>query len=196
MNKKENTPAKKKTHHANTPDKKNTPIKSRVTNKNSLLKSSDHDKKPQVVKRRLYTDSDRKEGARSKFDDVNEEIIERTREGLSKKDRVAGLIHEATYHEWLNAGDEDLLKGINSQYSEFSQKVKQAEKEYRKSLIDCIKKQAIDDWRAANWLLERSDPDTYKLRDKMDVKQEIEVSQKAILEIPNNKNRSMDIKND
>lgn len=42
------------------------------------------------IKRRLYTDSDRKDGAKSKFDKVNKEIIERTRRGLSKKDRIAG----------------------------------------------------------------------------------------------------------
>lgn len=154
-----------------------------------VIKEKEKEDNNKVIKRRLYTKSDRKDGARSKFDDVNEEIIKRTKDGLSKKDRVAGLICDKTYNEWYNAGEEDLNNGIISQYSQFSLNVRNAEKDFRVGLINCIKAQAASDWKAANWLLERSDPDTYKLRDKMDVQQQIEVSQKAILEIPDNGDR-------
>lgn len=148
------------------------------------------------VKRKLYAKTNSNAGARSKFDEVNEEIIKRTKEGLSKKDRIAGLIHDTTYQEWTNAGEKDLRNGIESQFSIFSFKLRMAEKDYRQSLIDCIKSHAPNDWKAAHWLLERSDPETYKLRDKMDVKQEIEVSQKAILEIPDNGRRIPKVSND
>lgn len=142
-----------------------------------------------IVKRRLYTNSDRKDGARSKFEQFNKEIIRRTKDGSSIRDRIAGMIVHSTYSEWFNAGIKDIKDNIESQYSEFSKKVLQAEHEYRKELISYIKSYGPQDWKAASWLLERSDPDTYKLRDKMDVKQEIEVSQKAILEIPDNGDR-------
>lgn len=169
MNKKENTPGKKKTHQPNTPP---------------------------IIKRRLYTKNDTNLGAPSKFDLVNEEIIDRTRCGASKKDRIGGLIHDVTYNEWLSAGDEDLKNEINSQFSKFSLNIRAAENEYRVKLRKLIEQHAENDHRAATWLLERSDPDTYKLRDKMDVKQEIEVSQKAILEIPDNGRRSVKVSND
>lgn len=147
--------------------------------------------KPEIIKRRLYVkpESKNKGGAPCKFDQFNEEIITRTRAGSSKKDRIGGLIHDNTYIQWTKAGEEDLRAGILSQYSEFLLKIRQAENEFRDQLRALIKEHAPNDWKAAAWLLERSDPESYKLRDKMDVKQEIEVSQKAILELPDNGDR-------
>lgn len=140
----------------------------RDTKKKPIKKKKEEDKK-KVVQRRLYAKTDTKLGARSKFDEVNEEIIKRTREGLSKKDRIAGLIHDSTYKEWLAAGEQDLINGIESQFSLFSFNISSAEKEYRQGLLDCIKKHAPDDWKAASWLIERSCPDSFKLKDKVDM---------------------------
>ncbi len=160
-----------------------------MKNKVNNEKSSNVNENTTIVKRKLYAKTKSNAGARSKFEQFNAEIIERTRAGASVKDRIGGLIVPNTYWEWMKAGEEDLTQGIDTQYSDFSAKIKEAENEYRRSLIECIKTHAPDDWRAASWLLERSDPDTYNLKTKMDVKQEIEVSQKAILELPDNGER-------
>lgn len=151
------------------------------------------DTEKEIIKRRLYVKEGAKNkgGAKSKFDDFHEEIISRSRLGSTKKDRVAGLIHDTTYDEWINAGNEDLRNGLTTQYSEFSLRIRAAENEFRESLRASIKMAAAEDWKAATWLLERSDPDSYKLKDKVDVKQEVEISQKAILEIPDNGRRNV-----
>jgi len=141
------------------------------------------------IKRKLYAKTDSNAGSKSKFHLVYQEIIDRVRFGFSLKDRIAGLINSATYYEWLNAGEEDLNQNLNTQFSEFSSKIREAEKDYRKTLLISIKAQALDDWKAATWLLERSDPETYKLKDKVDMNQTVEISQKAILEIPDNERR-------
>ncbi len=152
-----------------------------------VIRSNKEVKSVKPIKKRLYAKSENpRGGAKSKFDEVSPYIVASTRQGLSKKDRIAGLIHETTYREWLAAGEEDLIKGIITEYSLFSQQIAKAEKEYREELIQCIKEQAPKDWKAANWLLERSDPETYKLKDKVEMKQEVEISQKAKLEIPDN----------
>lgn len=150
------------------------------------------DTEKEIIKRRLYAGNGARNmaGARSKFDEFNEEIISRTRAGSSRKDRIGGLIHDSTYTEWMNAGDEDLRNGLNTQYSLFSLRIRAAENEFRDSLRASIKTAAAEDWKAATWLLERSDPDSYKLKDKVDLKQEVEISQKAILEIPDNGRRN------
>lgn len=163
---KENTPVKKPSTN------KKSPVKKPPTKKNSPLKKIDEEKvevKPEIIKRRLYTDSDRKDGAKSKIDSLSADIIERTRKGLSKKDRIAGLIHHSTYKEWLDAGEQDIIAGNHTQFSEFSKKIAEAEREFRDGLLECVKKHAPDDWRAATWLLERSDSENYKLKDKVDL---------------------------
>lgn len=159
--------------------------------KKEIIEAEKELKKKKIVKRKLYAKTNSTKGAKSKFDLVNLEIIERTRGGASKKDRIGGLIALITYTEWLQAGELDLSQGIHSQYSLFSINIKEAENKYRQKLRNLIEQHAQNDHKAATWLLERSDPETYKLRDKMDVKQEIEISQKAILEIPDNGRRSL-----
>jgi|GEM_PF-5395785 len=147
-----------------------------------------------IVNRRLYAKTNKNSGARSKFDKYAVEIIRRAKDGASNKDRIAGMIAECTYWEWFNEGIKDIESNIDTQYSEFSRNVLKADYEYREKLRIYIKNYAATDYKAAVWLLERSDPDTYKLRDKLEVKQEVEISQKAILEIPDNGRRKLDIK--
>lgn len=153
-------------------NKENTPIKKPSTKKNSPLKKIDEEKvevKPEIIKTKPYAKTESNAGARSKLELHQEEIINRTKAGSSKKDRVAGLICDKTYNEWINSGDSDLEQEIISQYSQFCMKIREAENEFRETLRVSIKTHAADDWKAAAWLLERSDPESYKLKDKVDM---------------------------
>lgn len=163
--------------------------KAKIEKKN--VKKKKVEDKSKVVKRKLYAKTDSKKGAKSKFDEFNEEIIARARSGCSIKDRIGGLIVQSTYCEWINAGDEDLRNEVESQYSNFSKKIKEAENEFRETLRSVIKQHAANDWKAGAWLLERSDPESYKLKDKVEMNSTVEVSQKAILEIPDNGRRTI-----
>lgn len=131
----------------------------------------------------------KKVGAKCRLSQYKDEIILRFSQGCSIKDSIAGMIGYNAYYDWYNAGKEDQDNGIDSEFAQFSQDVDRTLKEYRNSLLNCVRKQAPEDWRAATWLLERSDPETFNLKTKMEVKQEVEVSQKAILEIPENGRR-------
>lgn len=145
--------------------------------------------KNRIVKKRLYKKTNSRAGAKSKFQKINKEIIERTRQGASIKDRYYGLIHSSTFYEWYNTGLVDLQNNLLTEYSEFSRLLNKAEQEYRDTLRKLIESHTINDWKAASWLLERSDPENYSLKQKMEVKQEIEISQKALLELPDNGDR-------
>lgn len=153
----------------------------------TLIEKLEAEKKK--ISKKPYAKTNSNAGAKSKFSSVKDEIIKRILDGCSIKDRCGGLITQTTYYEWLIIGNKDIEQNLETEYSEFSVNVKESEKKYRLSLINMIKTHTIKDWKAGAWLLERSDPETYKLKDKVDMKQEIEVQQKAILEIPDNGDR-------
>ncbi len=155
------------------------------------IKSKNEIKPVKPKKKKPYAKTNSNAGAKSKLDSVKEEIIKRTLDGCSIKDRCGGIICQATYFEWLSIGNKDSEANLKTEYSEFSELVKESEKTYRDSLRKAIECHALKDWKAMSWLLERSDPETYHLKQKVDVKQEIEVSQKAILEIPDNGRRKL-----
>src|SRR5436309_2125394 len=59
-------------------------------------------------------------------------------------------IHEATYFHWLERG-----RAGESPYREFCEALTRAEQEAVVSLVDLVRSHAIEDWRAAAFLLER-----------------------------------------
>lgn len=134
---------------------------------------------------------EKKVGARPKIGLYSPEIIKRRMAGLTIKDSIAGLINESTYFAWYNVGLEDLNNDIESEYSEFCKLIDNAVKKFKETLVNSIKKHSKDDWRAASWLLERAEPDHYHLKQKVDMVQQIEVTQKALLELPDNGRRKV-----
>lgn len=151
---------------------------------------SDVKNSKKIVTKRLYAKGSNPSGAKCKIHSVSEEIIERTGMGCTIKDRIAGLINRSTYLDWIAAGDLDLLNNIDNEFSQFSCGIRVAEKRFRDHLRESIKCHGLNDWKASAWLLERSDPESYKLKDKVDVKQEVEVTQKAFLQVPDNGRRA------
>jgi len=104
-----------------------------------------------------------------KISECKDEIIEAFRRGAPMKDAIAGLIHKCTFIDWINKGKEDINNNIQSVYSEFSIKIDIAQKEYRNQLRATIEMHSVKDWKAASWLLERSDPENYTSQQKVDV---------------------------
>lgn len=88
-------------------------------------------------------------------DDLALEILLHLEGGLSIADSCAIVgIDETTYHDWVKKGDEQ-----PEQYPallEFSQLTRMARARGRKTHVDKIVR--ADDWRAAAFFLERSDP--------------------------------------
>lgn len=98
-----------------------------------------------------------------------DEIIKHIRSGLPTKHAIAGMIDISTYNEWYSQGLRELSDGIESHYSDFSAKVDQAKREYVDKLKSIIEDHAPADWKAASWLLERRDKESYNLTQKVDV---------------------------
>ena len=87
-------------------------------------------------------------------------VIDAVAEGLPR-DTAARLarIAPSTLALWLKKGRDGL-----EPYSEFSDRVKDAEAQAERTLIGVIRTHAVDTWQAAAWLLERRMPKKYALR--------------------------------
>lgn len=120
------------------------------------------------------------------------QICDGFRYGNSIAGAIAGLIHRNTYLDWYNKGEDDFINGVESDFSEFFNNVNTSKQEYVTNLREHIEKAAPKDWKAASWLMERKDPDTYHLKQKIEATQTIEHSQKAMIELPQNERRAID----
>lgn len=119
-------------------------------------------------------------------------VLQFLREGNSKRDACLGAgMSIATLCDWQAKAADFREKGIVNEYTKFIEQVEQAQAEARRFALQCWKSHMPTDWRAAMSYLERTDPEHYRLNQKMDVNQTMEVTQKAILEIPDNGRRTI-----
>lgn len=66
----------------------------------------------------------------------------------------ANGICEDTLYEWLLRGRNDLKKGVDSKYAQFSESIKRTEMAKIKENLDTIK-DSPERWQARAWILER-----------------------------------------
>lgn len=102
---------------------------------------------------------------------------------------IAG-VSTATFALWMRQGREAAEKGdTESRYFKFLQGVIKAEMDAEAEVVkywhDCIP----GNWQAARDFLARRNPDSWGNKERVEMKQEVEVTQKAILEIPDNERR-------
>lgn len=117
-------------------------------------------------------------------------IIESLRIGNTNRGAAysAGVCQD-TFYRWLSQGQKDKEDGFETDFSEFYDGVNAAIEAAKSYALECWRKHMPDDWRAAMSYLERRDRDNYAPKQVLDVAQTVEVSQKAFLEIPDNKRR-------
>lgn len=117
-------------------------------------------------------------------------ILESLRMGNTNRGAAysAGIC-EDTFYRWFNQGMKDKEDGLETEFSEFYEGVNGAIEAAKTFALDCWRKHMPDDWRAAMAYLERRDKDNYSIKQTMDINQNLEVSQKALLELPHNGNR-------
>ena len=102
----------------------------------------------------------------------------------------AGITDE-TFYAWYRTGKKDLEAGVETKYSVFSLKVDESVEAAKSYALECWRKHMPDDWKAAMAYLERRDRDNYAPKQVMEVAQTVEVTQKALLEVPDNKRRNV-----
>lgn len=109
-------------------------------------------------------------------DDVTIEIAGALELGLSIADACAlGGIAESTYHDWVDRG-----KAGESPFAEFSELTREARANGRRYHARIIRQAAPDDWRAASFFLERSDPDQWGRSEKVKAEASGEITVKVV----------------
>ena len=120
---------------------------------------------------------------------VQDKIFECLRNGNTKRTAaILGGIQESTFYDWYNIGLKAIEDGYENEYSEFSKGVDQAISDMKAYVLHCWRKGMDKDWRAALAYAERTDPE-FHLKQKVETTQKIEVTQKALLEVPENGRR-------
>lgn len=110
-----------------------------------------------------------KVGARDKREDptVVEAITKALKAGCTKKDACSlANISEQTFYRWIREGEKDSEGGVAYQFCE---SIKKAIAEARARNVTIIQKHAVNNWTAAAWWLERSDPESWGKRDKVEM---------------------------
>lgn len=135
-------------------------------------------------------------GRKPSVSKVKDKIFEALRLGNTKRTASAhGGISEITFHEWYAIGIKDIEDGIETEYSLFSIGVDESIKEMKMFVLQCWRNGMAKDWRAALAYAERTDPE-FHLKQKIETTQKVEVSQKALIECPNNGRRNVKEKTD
>lgn len=94
-------------------------------------------------------------------------LIRALRAGNTKKDSCnLASISEQTFYRWLREGED---APIESQAYQFCESVKKSVSEARNRNVVIIQKHAANNWQAAAWYLERSDPEHWGKRDKVEM---------------------------
>jgi hypothetical protein len=97
-------------------------------------------------------------------------ILDNLRRGNTKKDScLAARVHPSTYAEWIVKATEYRERGIDNEYTDFSEKVDEAMADARRFVQECWQKHIPNDWRAGMAYLERTDPENWVVKQKVDV---------------------------
>lgn len=92
-------------------------------------------------------------------------FAEYIRLGCSIKGACGGIgISEPVYYVAMQKAEKDIEAGIESPEVNFFNIIKKAEQEFETRNLDIIKSHAVDDWKAAAWLLERRRQKEYVVR--------------------------------
>jgi transposase-like protein len=97
-------------------------------------------------------------------------ILDCLRKGNTKKDScLAAGITPSTFSEWIVKATDYREQGIENEYTEFSAQVDEAMAQARRFVQECWQKHIPNDWRAGMAYLERTDPENWVVKQKMDV---------------------------
>jgi len=103
-------------------------------------------------------------------EETREAVLKFLREGNSKRDAcLGGGMSIATLCEWQVRAAEAKEQGITNEYSEFIEQIEKAQGEARRYALSCWQKHLPNDWRASVTYLERTDPENWAPKQKIDI---------------------------
>jgi hypothetical protein len=104
---------------------------------------------------------------------LNREMIEKAYE-LAKEGMTdsiifpqLGMSHD-TFYKYMRIAEEDESEGRKTLYTEFAEAIKKGRSEARDKLVRRIEFASRQNWTAAAWLLERTSPEEFALKQKVD----------------------------
>lgn len=102
--------------------------------------------------------------------EAHKTICQALASGVYRKDaaQYAG-IGVSTFYRWMETGEADTEAGVESPQATLWKGVIEAEAKAKTRLSALIVKAAVEDWRAAAWILERKHPDEYGRRDRVEI---------------------------
>lgn len=133
-------------------------------------------------------------GRPSEFDVAAPKIIQYIRRGNTYK-CAAGCarVSYETFNLWINKGKESLKNGeLNCKFLKFLKDVENAETECEQEIVSHWLSEIPGNWQAGRDFLARRYSASWGAKDKIDLNANVEVSQKSILEIPDNGRRKVD----
>jgi transposase-like protein len=103
--------------------------------------------------------------------------------------RSAG-IHPATFYAWMDRGEAEFGNGEATEFSEFYEDATRARVQGRIVAVGHLRRAMPEDWRAAAWYLERSDPANWGRREHLTHTGSMRTE---VVEIPNDAERLADV---
>lgn len=118
--------------------------------------------------------------------EIAEAITQSLIAGNTKEDAFAASgISSATVYRWLQIGRDakeakekrgGVISEADKQFVDFHDLVESAQAHCRQRLITVISNDAIDDWHAAAWLLERLFPGKFGARVQLTIREELDAA--------------------
>lgn len=99
---------------------------------------------------------------------VGKKIVDLMSLGAFVEDAVRSAgIAPATYYGWIERGEADQERGEETVFSEFVDATTRARVAGKIAAVGHIRRGMQEDWRAAAWYLERTDPENWGRRDSV-----------------------------
>jgi hypothetical protein len=84
-------------------------------------------------------------------------------------------LHPSIHYEWMSKGEDDAANGVDSCFSVYADTIKKALAAFQFGNQDRIRT-GSQGWQSSAWMLERSDPEQFALRQKVEHSGEVATS--------------------
>jgi hypothetical protein len=106
-----------------------------------------------------------------------EKILERIRAGAYRETACAAAgIGSRTLRDWLRKAAHSKSCGVETKFTEFADRMDEAEAEAEHTELDFIRRAGSDDWRAAAWILERRGAKRWGIKKSIELSGGLDVS--------------------
>jgi hypothetical protein len=123
--------------------------------------------------------------------ELTAEIVRRLSIGCYVHDVMQSLgLQRQTFYAWTERGEADQEAGRETVFADFADATKRARAEAMVTAVCCIRAAMPNDWRAAMTFLERTDPENWSRRARVEHSRDVRTSS---VEIPDDHQRMVEV---